>query len=94
MKAFMDRHYFRYQKDQKYKARAVGVIVVADCEGIEDTVATLMKFINCSFVTTPEPPLTVTGYACQPGEAAQNAALMAAAHGMSEEIARRLKGSA
>ena len=41
LKAFMNRNYFLYTHNRKSKAKAVDIVVVAESQGIEDTVHTL-----------------------------------------------------
>ena len=46
MKGFSDRNYFIYKHGQKYQAETVGIIVVAEQEGIEDTLHTLRQTVD------------------------------------------------
>jgi len=76
MKAFIDRNYFLYKKDKRYRARAVGILLVAEMEGIEDTLHTLNQFVDWSFNVEKDRRFIVTGYASKPGEAKQNLPLV------------------
>ena len=77
MKAFIDRNYFIYEKGRKPRARAVGIIVVANSEGIEDTMHTLKFFARVSFDVPKERRFIVTGYVCKIGDAEKNLPLVA-----------------
>ncbi len=75
MKAFIDRNYFLYKHDRKYGATAAGIIVVADTEGIEDTMHTLKQFID--ELDVEEGRIFIAcGYANRPGEAKGNLSLV------------------
>jgi multimeric flavodoxin WrbA len=69
LKAFMDRNYFLYMHNRKSKAKAVGIIVVAESQGIEDTVHTLKRYVNESFKVPKDKILELHGYAYELGEA-------------------------
>lgn len=79
MKAFIDRNYFLYKKGIRSGARAVGLIVVAEVEGIEDTLHTLEQFVGESFHVTENRVFVACGCASSPGEVKANAALVDAA---------------
>ncbi|MFC1937547.1 flavodoxin family protein [Chloroflexota bacterium] len=68
MKAFIDRNYFLYKHGRKSRARAVGIIVVAGGNGIEDTLHTLRQFIALSFHVDEGRILIATGCANRPGQ--------------------------
>lgn len=68
MKIFIDRNYFVSVKSMHPKAKTVGLIVVAESEGIEDTLQTLTKFVNWTFRVSPVNCFTVTGYATNAGD--------------------------
>ena len=63
MKSFIDRTYFLYMKSKKSRAKTVGVIAIATCEGIEDTLHTMGQFVDESFDIEDSQRLIVTGYA-------------------------------
>lgn len=90
MKAFIDRNYFLYKHNQKYKARAVGIMVVAEQEGIEDTLHTLRQFTD-EFAAGQDRIFVVSGYASKLGDAKNNLPLVAASRQMGRQIAQCLK---
>jgi hypothetical protein len=65
---FIDRNYFLSVKGLHPKARKLGMIVVAESEGIEDTLNTLMRFVNWTFRVPQANRFVVTGYAAKAGE--------------------------
>ena len=79
MKAFIDRNYFAYKHDQKVRAKAVGIIVVAGSEGIEDALHTLKQFVDERFNVDEDRRFIVAGYADRLGEARDNPSLVAEA---------------
>lgn len=91
IKAFMDRNYYLYMHDRKAKARAVGLIVIAEAAGIEDTVHTLKRYIKESF-TVPEGQIfVVSGIAGRMGDAPANAKLGKAARKLGKDLVASLK---
>ena len=93
MKAFIDRNYFFYKHNRKYGAAAVGVIVVAEMEGIEDTVHTLKQFID-ELDVEDDRIFIACGYANRPGEAKDNLPLVEEARKLGREMVGSLqKGS-
>ena len=76
MKTFIDRNYFLYKHDKKCLARTVGIIVVADTDGIEDTLHSLNQFVDWSFSLKDGGKFIVTGYANKLGEAKNNLPLV------------------
>lgn len=91
MKAFMDRNFFPYNKNRQAKARAVGIIIVAEAEGIEDTLHTLHQFIDSVFSIGKSRSLVVSGYAGRAGEAAKDAKLVTEARSLGRKIVASLK---
>lgn len=85
MKAFIDRNYFIYKHDQKYAARAVGLVVIAEQIGIEDTLHTLRQFAD-EFGVSEKGIFTVTGYAHKVGDALKDSRLAEEAR----ELGRRM----
>ncbi len=65
MKMFIDRNYFLSVKRIHPKVKTVGLIVVAESEGIEDTLRTLTRFVDWTFRISPINRYTVTGYAAK-----------------------------
>lgn len=91
MKAFMDRNYFLYEHSQKSRARAVGLIIVAESLGIEDTLHTLQQFIAESFAVDENRIFVVSGYAGKPGAVKHNSSLLEAAHKLGQQMVANLK---
>ncbi len=90
MKAFIDRNYFIYKHEQKYRARAVGLIVVAEQEGIEDTLHTLRQFAD-ELSLSGDRVFVASGYASRPGDARSNTSLVEAAADVGRRMAESLK---
>jgi len=91
MKAFLDRNYFPYKHDLKYKAKAVGLIVVANTEGIEDTLHTLNQFVDWSFDIRKDRKFIVYGYADKLGEAYNKPNLVEEAKHLGKQMVASLK---
>ncbi len=91
MKAFIDRNYFLYKHDRKYRARVVGIIVVAEMEAIEDTLYTLKQFINWSFDVKEDRIFIASGYALRPGEVKNNLPLVEEARKVGRQMVESLK---
>lgn len=92
LKAFIDRNYFLYKHDRKSQARSVGIIVVAESEGIEDTVHTLKRYINEVFKVTEDRVLELSGYAFKLGEAKNNSQLVERAREFGRKMVEILTG--
>lgn len=90
MKAFIDRNYFLYKHNLKYRARAVGIIVVGEQIGIEDTVHTLRQFAG-EFDVEDNRIFTVCGYATRMGDVENNLSLVEEARKLGRQIAESLK---
>ena len=90
MKAFIDRNYFLYKHARKYKARAVGIIIVAEQMGIEDTLHTLRQFTD-EFDAEEDRIFIVSGYANRLGDAENNLPLVEAARKLGRQMAAILK---
>jgi len=91
MKAFIDRNYFLYKHDRKCRARAVGVIVVAEQEAIEDTLHTLKQFIGDRFDVEADRIFIASGYADKLGEAESNLSLVEEVRKLGRQMAASLK---
>ena len=91
MKAFIDRNYFLYTHDRKSGARTVGVIVVAESLGIEDTLHTLRQFLGEIFEVNEDKIFTVCGYAGGPGEVKNNLPLVEEARKLGRQMVASLK---
>ncbi len=90
MKAFIDRNYFIYKHDQKYRARTVGIIIVAEQVGIEDTLYTLRQFI-ADFNVEENKVFITSGYANKTGEVKDNLSLVAEARELGRKMTASLK---
>ena len=91
LKVFMDRNYFLYTHNRKSQARVVGMIVVAEVEGLEDTVAALKRFMNESFDVEKASILEVHGYASRLGDARNNGPLLRQARELGRQMVESLK---
>jgi len=91
MKAFIDRNYFPYKHDRKSQARAVGIIVVAAVEGIEDTLHTLKQFVDERFDINADKELIIRGYADRIGDAKNNPPLVEEARKLGRQMVASLK---
>ena len=91
MKIFIDRNYFLYKHHRKPRARAVGIIVVANTEGIEDTLHTLKQFIDDSFDVKENKIFIACGYANRIGEAKTNLPLVEEARKLGRQMVESLK---
>ena len=76
MNAFIDRSYYYLKMDLRSRAKRVGLIVVADNSGIEDTLYTLNQFIDWGCDIPASGRFTVSGYAGAPGAVRRNARLV------------------
>jgi len=90
MKAFIDRNYFLYKHDQKYKARVAGIIIVAEKEGIEDTLHTLKQLID-EFSIEENRIFITCGYANRIGEVKNNLPLVEEARKLGRQMVESLK---
>jgi len=90
MKAFIDRNYFLYRHNQKYKARAVGIIIVAEQMGIEDTLHTLRQFTD-ELDAKEDRIFIVSGYANKLGDAKNNLPLVEASRKLGRQMVESLK---
>lgn len=86
MKTFIDRNYFLYKHDRKSRATAAGIIVVADTEGIQDTVYTLKQFID-ELDIEKDRIFTACGFANKLGEAKSNLPLVEEARKLGRQMA-------
>jgi len=91
MKAFIDRNFFLYNHQRNARAKAVGVIVVAENEGIEDTLQTLRKYIGEPFDVSQENIFTATGYANKIGDAKKNLPLVEDARNLGRQMVAAIK---
>ena len=87
MKTFIDRNFFLYTHGIHPRAKAVGIIIVAECEGIEDTLNTLRIFTERTFPIPKDRIISVTGYANKMGEAEANTSLVNDAVALGRQLA-------
>ena len=90
MKAFIDRNYFFYKHQTPYKAKAAGIIVVAEESGLEDTVKTL-NFLLHEMKVPEDKRFVVSSLAFKPDDAKQNPALVEAVRKLGEQLAESIK---
>jgi len=89
MKTFMDRNATRYYGGDHLAPKVIGLIAVAGESDAEDTLAAMRRFVALS---NPKelPEVALGGLADKPGEAAQDAELMAKARALGRAMAERL----
>ena len=89
MKTFMDRNATRYYREDWLTAKVVGLIAVAAESAADDTLAAMRRFVAFS---CPDgvPVVTLGGCADKPGEAADDAELMARARELGRAMAEGL----
>jgi hypothetical protein len=90
MKTFIDRNYFAYKHDMKYKAHVVGIMVVAEMEAIEDTLHTLNQFVDWCFDIKAGRKFIVSGYAHTAGEVIDKIDLIEQAKQLGRNMAKGL----
>ncbi len=91
MKAFIDRNYFLYNHNRKSRAKAVGIIVAAEKEGIEDALQTLRKYVGELFDVKKDNIFIATGYADKIGDAKNNLPLVEEVRKLGRQIVASLK---
>jgi len=91
LKAFMDRNYFLYTHNHKSQARVVGIVIVAEVEGIEDALHALKRFINESFNVAKNRILEMHGYASRLGDVKNNPVLIEQARELGRRMVESLK---
>jgi multimeric flavodoxin WrbA len=89
MKIFIDRNCFNNYHEVWLRARSVGLIAVAESTGLDETIDSLRRFVALSSDKKVE-PLSATGVAYREGDAAGNAALVAAVREMARAMAAAL----
>ena len=89
LKTFMDRNATRYYQEEWLTPKVVGLIAVAAESSADDTLAAMRRFVALS---NPEelPVVALGGCADKPGEAAQDAELMARARELGGAMAEQL----
>ena len=94
MKTFIDRNYFPYRHKLQYKAKTVGLIVVAATEGIDDTLHTLNQFVDLRFDIKSGMRFIVSGYADKVGDVRNNLTLIQEAKELGSNMAESIKEDA
>ena len=89
MKTFMDRNATRYYHEEWLAPKVVGLIAVAGESDAEDTLAAMRRFVALSNPEAP-PVVALGGLADKPGDAAEDAELMAKARELGRSMAERL----
>ena len=89
MKTFMDRNATRNYGEQWLTPKVVGLIAVAGESDAEDTLAAMRRFVSLSNPEEP-PVVALGGLADKPGDAAQDAELMAKAGALGRSMVERL----
>lgn len=89
MKAFIDRNYFIYKHVQKYAIKVVGIIIVAEQMGIEDTLHTLNQFTD-ELNVAKDKIFIVSAYANKKGDAKKNSCLATAAKQLGRQMVESL----
>ena len=72
----------------------VGIIIVAEVEGIEDTLHTLRQFVDESFNVREDKKLIFRGYASRIGDAKNNLPLVEEARKLGRQMVESLKEEA
>jgi multimeric flavodoxin WrbA len=91
LKAFIDRHVHYYGR-RKYSARAIGLIIIAADDGIEETEQQMLNFFETGgHAAIPwEQVVVLRGYASDRTEATSNPELMGRARDLGRTLAARL----
>ena len=90
LKTFIDRNYFLYTHDIPLKSKCMGLLVVAESEGIEFTVDALKRCFSLSGEDSKDEWLVVTGYAGRVGDVKKNKPLITEARQLGKKMAERL----
>jgi len=92
MKVFLDRSCFNNYHEVWLRARAVGLIAVAESTGLDDTLDALRRFVSLASDHQVR-PLAVSGLAYRDGDAARNAALVGEVRALAANMAAALRRS-
>ena len=90
MKLFIDRNVFSYGHERMLTPKVVGLIAVAAETGLEETLATLRRFVALSS-SGDLPSVELAGFADKPGDAAADEQLVAEAHRFAEQLGAALR---
>lgn len=92
MKVFLDRACHDYARGRRLRARAIGLVAVADSSGLDDALAAMSRAL--AFVRRgPVPAFTVKGYATLLGDAAKNDRLMESTRELGRRMADALQAA-
>jgi multimeric flavodoxin WrbA len=89
LKILIDRNCFNNSHEIWLRARSVGLIAVAESTGLDETIDALRRFVALSSDKKVK-PLSAAGLAYHEGDAAGNAALVAAVREMARAMAAAL----
>jgi multimeric flavodoxin WrbA len=90
MKVLLDRTCHDYSKGRRMKARAVGLITVAESTGLDDAIAALRRAL--AFIQPHALPTFVAkGYASALGDAAANSSLMESGRRLGRDMAAAVR---
>lgn len=85
MKAFIDRNCFNHNKQLWLKARAVGLLAVAQSTGLDETIACLRRYVALSSCRTL-PTFPATGFAHKLGDARRDGELARTVERVASEL--------
>ena len=91
LKAFIDRH-IHYYRGRKYSARAIGLIIVAGGDGLDEAEAQMTNFLcKGAHAALPRDQIQVlSAYASEVGDAIADPVLRAKAHKFGQSLAAQL----
>ena len=89
MKVFLDRSCFNNYHEVWLRARAVGLIAVAESTGMDDAIDALSRFVALASDHRVR-PVAVSGRAYREGDAERNTALVGEVRGMAKAMAATL----
>jgi len=92
MKVFLDRSCFNNYHEVWLRARAVGLIAVAESTGLDDALDALRRFVALASDHRVK-PLAVSGRAYREGDAERNSALVGEVRAMAVTMAATLRGA-
>ncbi|PKH45999.1 flavodoxin, partial [Dehalococcoides mccartyi] len=80
-----------YKHDVSLEFKAVGVVILAEEQGLDDTLNTLVQYLDSSFKVKADELVVLTGYAAREGDAKTNTELINLARNMGQTLASSLK---
>ncbi len=93
LKVFIDRNRFYHRQQRKMKARAAGIVAVANGSGSDIAVQVLKRFLGSTSNIPPEKILVAEGLTKPPMIARANPELIEQAKTLGRKMAAELKGS-